>query len=129
MTSDTTAATLVHLFYHLARQWELVEKLRQELDPLIPDLMNFAHKVTQDAPYLNGAINEALRLHPPVPSGVLRLTPAEGVNLGAETFIPGCTTVSVPFHPLGRRECISSTLEYGLLAFSGLLSYKLPTET
>ncbi|KAH8808644.1 cytochrome P450 monooxygenase-like protein [Xylogone sp. PMI_703] len=101
--SDTTAATLVYLFYHLAREPEQVRKLREELAPLVPDITNISHQAIQDAPHLNGAINETLRLHPPVPSGVLRVTPPEGINVG-DTYIPGNTTVSTPFYPLGHLE-------------------------
>lgn len=101
--SDTTAATLTYLFYHLAREPEQARILREELAPLVPDVTNISHQAIQDAPHLNGVINETLRLHPPVPSGVLRVTPPEGMNIG-DTFIPGNITVSTPFHPLGHRK-------------------------
>lgn len=101
--SDTTAATLTYLFYHLAREPAQVEKLRAELGPLIPDFTNFTQQAIQDAPHLNGAINETLRMYPPVPSGLLRDTPPEGLYI-EDTFVPGNTTVSVPFRPLGHRK-------------------------
>lgn len=53
--------------------------------------------------HLNGFINETFRLQPPVPSGVLRNTPPEGLMIG-DQYIPGDTTVLVPPYTLGRRK-------------------------
>lgn len=103
INSDTTASTLTYLFYHLANDTTQQDKLRQELGPLREDGGNFSFKSLQGAEHLNGVINEILRLHPAVPSGVLRLTPPEGINIG-NTFIPGNTTVVAPSYTLGRRE-------------------------
>jgi len=105
--SDTTAATLTHLFYHLSSKPEWQQKLRDELQQIkadnkltervIPDLW------LKDAPILNGMINETLRLNPPVPSGVFRKTPPEGVMIG-RTFIPGDTNIQIPQYVLSRCE-------------------------
>lgn len=89
--SDTTAATLTHIFYHLALDSTLVTKLRNELRTTAPG----------DSKFLAALINETLRLHPPVPSGVLRQTPASGLRFG-DTFIPGGVTISMPTWSLGR---------------------------
>ncbi|OBT38603.1 hypothetical protein VE00_11102 [Pseudogymnoascus sp. WSF 3629] len=91
--SDTTAATLSHIFYHLALDSTLGTKLRNELRTTAP----------RDAKFLAALINETLRLHPPVPSGVLRQTPASGLVFG-DTFIPGNVTISMPIWSLGRLE-------------------------
>ncbi|KAL2065841.1 hypothetical protein VTL71DRAFT_3511 [Oculimacula yallundae] len=99
--SDTTAASLTYLFYHLASDSSLVEKLRKELQPLVKPDGTFDNKELQNAEYLNGVINETLRLHPPVPSGVSRVTPKEGLVVG-EKRIPGETIVSVPLWTVGR---------------------------
>jgi cytochrome P450 family 628 len=102
--SDTTAATLTYAMYHLAKAPQLVTKLREELKSLnyLPGSDNEVRDI-QDAKYLNGIINEALRLHPPVPSGLLRLTPPEGINIEG-TFIPGGVTISSPLYSMGRRK-------------------------
>lgn len=100
--SDTTAATLTHLFYHLAQDPETVKKLRQELDPLNGD---FSFIALEKLDYLNGLINETLRMHPPVPSGVPRTTPPEGLQIGS-TYIPGGVTVKIPYYTIHRgRPC------------------------
>ena len=86
--SDTTASTFTFLFYYLAKHPEQVMKLREELEPLTTG--DWSDKDINQAQHLNGCINEALRLHPPVPSGVQRLTPPEGMEVGGK-HIPGNT--------------------------------------
>ena len=66
----------------------------------------------RNAEHLNGAINESLRLHPPVPSGVERKVPKDGVQVG-EVFIPGETNFWMPQYVIGRGE---SSLGYSLRA-------------
>ena len=101
--SDTTHASLTFLFYHLAAEPKQVEKLRQEIDELWPEGTEFEAKNVLNAAHLNAMIHESLRLHPPVPSGVTRVTPKEGVEVDG-VFIPGGVTVSVPNWAIGRRE-------------------------
>jgi cytochrome P450 len=99
--SDTSSSALTHIFYHLAKEPHVVSKLREELAPIYTPGSETEVRDIQDAKYLNGIINEALRLHPPVPSGLLRQTPPEGIMVG-DTFIPGCVTVSTPTWTIGR---------------------------
>lgn len=54
--------------------------------------------------YLDAVINETLRMHPPVPSGVQRMTPPDGLRIG-ETFVPGNTIVQIPTHTMFRGVC------------------------
>ncbi|KAI1620861.1 putative P450 monooxygenase [Exophiala viscosa] len=103
--SDTTAATIVHLFYHIAAEPGLLGRLREEIDSLVPLGKGIEHQRIQDATVLNGAINETLRLHPPVPSGGFRKTPVEGVEIGG-VYIPGNTVVQIPYGPMGRDPSI-----------------------
>ncbi|GAB7365351.1 hypothetical protein MBLNU230_g6431t1 [Neophaeotheca triangularis] len=100
--SDTSATALTFLFFHLAKDPEQVTKLREELRPLVQG-GNWGDKDIRFAAHLNGCINEALRLHPPVPSGVSRETPKEGLRVG-DTFIPGHTTYITPTYVMGRDE-------------------------
>lgn len=53
--------------------------------------------------YLTACINESLRLHPVVPSGVQRITPPQGLQIGT-TFVPGETIVQVPTYTLHRGK-------------------------
>lgn len=104
--SDTTATTLVLLFYHLALDPSHAAKIRAELPP------NPSARTLQPLPHLNGAINETLRLHPPVPSSGLRQSPPEGLTI-ASTFIPGSTVLCCPVYSLHRLEsCFPRPLEF-----------------
>src|SRR6266851_5660152 len=60
--SDTTAATLTYIFYHLAMDPTQIEKLRAELHLMLSSGSALSVKDLQGAEYLNGVINEALRL-------------------------------------------------------------------
>ena len=88
--------------YHLAKAPQIATKLREELKEMnyIPGSETELRDI-QDAKYLNGIINEALRLHPAVPSGLLRVTPPEGIHIDGN-FIPGGVTVSSPLYSMGR---------------------------
>jgi len=102
--SDTSSATFAFMFFYLASHLDLQDKLRQEIEDICGD-GDIVNVDLQDAPWLNGSINEALRLNPPVPSGVSRKTPKEGVHIG-ETYIPGDTRITVPQFVLGHDESI-----------------------
>lgn len=107
--SDTTATTLAMLFYHLALDPCQISRIRSELDQLDakPDA-----RALQTLPHLNGAINETLRLHPPVPSNGLRESPPEGITI-ASTFIPGSTVLCLPVYSLHRlASCFERPLEF-----------------
>ena len=101
--SDTTAATLTFLFYHLAKDPSQVDKLRAELEPLLNGKTRLDPKDIAKAQHLNGVIQEALRLHPAIPSGFPRLTPAEGITVSG-TYIPGEMTVVLPVYAMQHDE-------------------------
>ncbi|KKY27774.1 putative cytochrome p450 [Diplodia seriata] len=108
--SDTTSSTLTHIFYHLAASPHHQAKLLAELRPhmIIPSSSSpdadptFPPRALQDLPHLNALISETLRLHPPVPSALQRLTPATGLTLPSGVFIPPATVVWCPAHVIGR---------------------------
>jgi len=99
--SDTTASTLTHIFYHLARDPQQVHKLRYEIAPQIDTSRDIAPIQLQHLNHLNGIINETLRLHPPVPTAIPRLTPPEGIQIG-DVHVPGDVTVWCPPYVTGR---------------------------
>lgn len=99
--SDTTAAALAFIFYYLASDPKLVEKLRAEQKSLMNTKEPFELRDVQHASLLNGVIYEALRMHPPVPSGTSRITPPEGIIVDG-VYVPGQTTVIVPHYAQGR---------------------------
>jgi cytochrome P450 len=105
--SDSTSATLTHIIYELCRNPSHIARLREEMLALRNNhddaLGDIPHKHLQYLEHLNGVIYETLRLHPPVPTALQRLTPPEGLDI-AGTYIPGNTTVWCPQYALGRSE-------------------------
>lgn len=99
MQSDTTAATLTNIFFHLVSDRPLYEKLQAELDAL----SDLSHDKLRDIKLLDAVINETLRLHPAVPSGTQRLSPPEGMTLGGR-HIPGDVILCIPSHALFRGK-------------------------
>lgn len=95
--SDSVAATLTHIFFHLAHDARLVQALQGKFDSL-PSL---AHENLTKISLLDAVINETLRVHPPVPSGTQRMTPPEGMRVG-DRHIPGNTIVQVPSYTVFR---------------------------
>ncbi|SPO07713.1 related to pisatin demethylase cytochrome P450 [Cephalotrichum gorgonifer] len=101
--SDTTASTLTYIFHHLAKNPDQWEKLRAELEPLLDGKNVLEKKDVSKAQHLDGIVQEALRLHPAIPSGFPRITPAEGITIDG-TFIPGGTTIFLPPYTMQRDE-------------------------
>ena len=112
--SDTVAIVLTYIFYYLAKDPSQVQKLREELEPLMLSDEPFNVRIVQNAKHLNGVINEALRLHPPTPSGGFRTTPPLGITVDG-VFIPGGVNVNVPLYAPGRcgYHCIGLLLIRG----------------
>ena len=101
--SDTTAASLTHIFYYIAKEPSVLNNLQTELAELQDDGADIDNKKLLKADYLNAVINETLRLHPVVPSAVTRKTPPQGIMVG-ETFVPGNMTVWCPQFVISRDE-------------------------
>ncbi|KAJ6035940.1 hypothetical protein N7540_000219 [Penicillium herquei] len=91
---DTTLSALTYCMYHLAINPEIQSALRKEIETNA-NVADLAFEKLQDLPFLESAINETMRVHPAVPSGLPRLTPPEGIYIDG-TYIPGNTTVSCP---------------------------------
>lgn len=107
--SDTTAAAFTYLFYYLAKDPSQVKKLREELKPLLSG--DWSDKDINQAQHLNGCIWEALRLHPPVPSGVQRVTPPEGMEVDGR-HVPGNTAFWMPGYVMARGKTRSRNSSY-----------------
>ncbi|OQD63156.1 hypothetical protein PENPOL_c010G08693 [Penicillium polonicum] len=111
--SDTTSTTLIYIFRFLVEHPQHVDVLRTEFKNLArTELGDYQPPDLAELKHLNGVINEALRLCPPVPSALPRVTPREGLTIDG-TFIPGNTTLYCPQYVLGRSpECYSKPEEF-----------------
>ena len=101
--SDTTAGTLTWLFAELCKNPALFKKLQKAIDEAVGDKDFLDCNDLAEIPLLDGVINETLRLHPAVPSGVQRETPPEGITIG-DKYIPGNIILWNPIHTIQRDE-------------------------
>lgn len=108
MNSDTTSAALTCALYELVRNPHIATQLRKAISmSLSPGETEINANHVRNMEILNGIINETLRLYPPAPTSLWRLTPPEGLWLDEETYIPGNVTVSTPHYVLGRSKPVS----------------------
>ena len=103
LRSDTTAPSLITLFYLLARHPDGAEKIAQELS--LVDTQDIEAVAT--LPHLNGSIDEAMRLLPAVLTLVTRVSPPEGINIEG-THIPGNVKIAAPRYSIVRRKASPS---------------------
>lgn len=90
--------------FMLAKHPQHVAKLRQELELPTRDSPNaVTHDDRVHLEHLNAVINETLRLYPPVPTTIYRLTPDEGVMID-DVYIPGGMSVMAPQYAIGRSK-------------------------
>ncbi|KAF7344408.1 hypothetical protein MSAN_01922000 [Mycena sanguinolenta] len=102
--SDTTAFALSSVVWFLLSTPEYYRRVQQELDEVIADGDDpLDTKKYQELHFLSACINEALRLHPPVPSNGTRQIPFTqcGRSISGR-FIPPGTSVSTPAYSLHR---------------------------
>jgi cytochrome P450 len=100
--SDTVSATLSYLLYELCKNLKIQAKLRTVIDTIEPEKAHLDVEDVTECAFLDGVINETLRLHPATPSGPQRETPPEGLTLPDGTYIPGEVNVWIPIYSLQR---------------------------
>lgn len=93
--SDTTAISLRAMFYYLAREPNCLAKLLQEIDEKdkagkLSTIVTFAE--SQDMPYLQACLKEAMRMHPAVGMLLERIVPKEGITISGHR-IPAGTVI------------------------------------
>ncbi|PPQ83271.1 hypothetical protein CVT25_004010 [Psilocybe cyanescens] len=107
--SDTTATALSNMFFYILSDKTFFEELRNEIDANFPikegRIPADDSSKLSSMPYLNAVINEALRLQPPVPSGLQRAPDVgTGGKLIGSTFVPEGTGVYLPPYVIHRDE-------------------------
>lgn len=79
--SETTANLLSGLFARLLRNPDKYKKLVDELRPAFHSDKDLTSESLSKLPYFNACIEEGLRIHPPVPAGLLRTVPKGGAYI------------------------------------------------
>ena len=72
----------------LAKHPEYLDKLHEEISTRYKDIDDFQSIELEKLPILNGIVRETLRLYPPAPGPIARMTPTGGADLGGY-HIPG----------------------------------------
>ncbi|KAK0660783.1 Tryprostatin B 6-hydroxylase [Cercophora samala] len=97
--SEPTAQALAAVLHELVLHPEHIDKLHAELaDTPLTD-----NNALTELPHLNAVIQEAMRLHPFLPTGGIRKTTDTGVTI-RDVYIPPHTTVLTPLYTISRRE-------------------------
>ncbi|KAH8822588.1 cytochrome P450 [Flagelloscypha sp. PMI_526] len=100
--SDTTSTLLTNALYYLVRNPSYLSKLVASIDYAFPGGdADWTPSQLKAIPMLDDLMNEVLRLSPPVPEGLTRIIPSEGLIID-EVYIPGNTIVSVPTWTIHR---------------------------
>ncbi|GLA93460.1 hypothetical protein AtubIFM61612_010657 [Aspergillus tubingensis] len=92
--TETTATALSGLTYQLLLNPDKMEKITKEIRDAFERDSDIDMLRLAQLKYLNMCIDEGLRMYPPVPTGMPRLTPKEGMEICGE-YMPGNTAVSV----------------------------------
>ena len=90
--SETTATSLSGIIYYLSHNKKAYETLANEVRSTFTRYEDITARATEPLPYLQAVIEEGLRIYPPIPIGLPRVSPGETVD---GHFIPKGAIVSV----------------------------------
>lgn len=91
--SETTANLLSGLTARLIRNPGPYKKLCEEIRGAFRTEADIKFEELLKLPYLNACLEEGLRIHPPVPTGLLRTVPKGGATIDGH-FVPEGTSVA-----------------------------------
>jgi len=105
--SDTTSNSTCAIFYHLARNRHVQEKLHKELDETLgtEDETVATGQQVKKLPFLDACINEGLRIHSTSAIGLPRVVPEGGLTVLGQ-FFPEDTVLSVPSYSIHRDKTV-----------------------
>ncbi|KAJ5629466.1 hypothetical protein N7528_003123 [Penicillium herquei] len=109
--SETTANLLSGLFARMIWNPAKYQKLCEEIRSSFISEDEIDYERTAQLTYLNACLEEGLRIHPPVPIGLLRTVPKAGDTIDGH-WVPGGVSVSVSswaasHNPANFRDCDS----------------------
>ncbi|KAH8822585.1 cytochrome P450 [Flagelloscypha sp. PMI_526] len=102
--SDTSATLICNALYYLLRNPKYLNQVTAMLDAAFPNGGDdWTPAQVQDLPMLDDIMHETLRLAPPTPEALTRITPPEGLMID-DVYIPGNIVVGVPPYTIQRDE-------------------------
>ena len=125
--SDPLASVVAGALTYLIREPEAMAHLESEIRSSFPSEKDITAESTKRLPYRQAVLLEALRLCPPVPDSMRRVTPKDGAMIAGH-FIPSGIVVGVTayaaFRAAGTFASPDKFLpEYWLRSDSGLQEY------
>ncbi|KPI38490.1 Averantin hydroxylase [Cyphellophora attinorum] len=96
--SETTSAALTGLMYYLVQDPGTLKKLTAEVRDAFKTSEDVTVKGVAKLPYLNGAVEEGLRLFIPAPSLPPRVSPPGGHTVNGEWIPGGVNMVMANYH-------------------------------
>ncbi|KAK5662523.1 hypothetical protein OQA88_8435 [Cercophora sp. LCS_1] len=92
--SETTATLLSGVTYLLCKNREKLDKLTREIRGAFKSEDEIGFQSVSALPYLLACLDEGLRMYPPVPAGLPRITPKGGAVVSGN-FVPEGTVVAM----------------------------------
>lgn len=93
--SETTATALSATTWFLLKNPASLDKLRNEIRDTFPTDADINVSTLSTLPYLHAVLTEALRLHPPAPITIPRVTPPGGVHI-CGSYVPEGVSHTLP---------------------------------
>lgn len=101
--TETTATALSGTTYHLLRNPSTMKKLTDEIRTAFSDFDDITLEGLARQKYLNAVLQEGLRMYPPVPIALPRVTPPTGSEI-CDQWVPPGTRVGVNHLATYRME-------------------------
>lgn len=101
--TETTATALSGTMYYLLKNPEYMIKLQHELRSAFSSIDDMHLDSLARVPFLEAVLKEGIRMYPPVPIGLPRVSPPGGMTVG-EHFVPEGTVVAVHQLSTYRQE-------------------------
>ncbi|KAM0245166.1 hypothetical protein ACHAQJ_010623 [Trichoderma viride] len=99
--TDTSAIGLSGTLYYLLTNPDCLAKVTDEVRSAFSSMDDVTYETLAQQKYLDAALQEGMRLYPPVPTGAPRVTPMPGWSIGGY-WIPGGVSVQVPHYATSR---------------------------
>lgn len=99
--TDTSAIGLSGTLYYLLANPDCLAKVTDEVRSAFSSMDDVTYEALAQQKYLDAALQEGLRLYPPVPTGAPRVTPMPGWSI-CGYWIPGGVNVHAPHYATSR---------------------------
>ena len=97
--NETTSVAMAWTLYELAKNPQIQEKLRKEIEAAFPDEEELTWEKLEKLQYLENVVKESLRVHPP--ADITGRVALSDVEIGGY-FVPSGTYILLPIDAMQR---------------------------